>query len=250
MKRAKSARLARNVPPRPEYGAMTQLTLDIRPETPSTFDTFVGGANAELVAQLHALATPQAYDAIYVWGPPGSGRSHLLLATAAQAQESGRPVSFIRGVEAGAELHLPSGGLVIVDDADHLSLEGQIGLFRAFNTARLVGLALLVSGEAPPARLALREDLRTRIGAALIYEVRPLTDEEKAQTLAGHALARGMRFEPEIIDYLLRHGRRDLPSLMAVLDALDRASLQQKRPITLPLLREILVSSFESRVSG
>jgi DnaA family protein len=41
-------------------------------------------------------------------------------------------------------------------------------------------------------------------------------------------------------DYLLHHGRRDLPSLLAVLDALDRYSLQTKRQITLPLVREVL----------
>jgi len=51
--------------------------------------------------------------------------------------------------------------------------------------------------------------------------------------------------DPGVVHYLLRHGRRDLPSLMAMLDSLDRASLEQKRPPTLPLLRELMQSSLD-----
>ena len=42
--------------------------------------------------------------------------------------------------------------------------------------------------------------------------------------------------------YLLTHFRRDMPSLMALLDALDRFSLEQKRAVTLPLLRAMLAT--------
>ena len=48
-----------------------------------------------------------------------------------------------------------------------------------------------------------------------------------------------------MVDFLLRHGRRDLASLRAVLDALDAASLERKRPITLPLLREMMQQGLE-----
>ena len=184
MKRAKAARFARAghlpsgaVPP----PAMQQLVLDIRPLPEPTFDGFVAGANAELVSRLRCLAAPSAFDAIYLWGPAGSGRSHLLRATAAAAHARGRPLSFADAEEIGAELALPPGGLLIVDDVERLGPTAQITLFRAFNTARLIGLALLVAGHAPPASLDLREDLRTRVGGMLIYEVKPLSDEEKAE---------------------------------------------------------------------
>ena len=86
----------------------------------------------------------------------------------------------------------------------------------------------------------LTEDLRTRIGQALVYQVKPLSDEEKAATLQNQARGRGLKVEDEVIGYMLRHAERDLPSLMAVLDALDRASLERKRPVTVPLLKEML----------
>lgn len=217
-----------------------QLTLDIRPEQHPTLENFIAGANAELVARLRALAQPKAYDAVYLWGPPGSGRTHLLRAALAAAEAAGRRVVLIAGEEAGAELPCPPGGLLIVDDVDRLDDTAQVALFRAFNSARLAGLALLLSGPAAPLELKLREDLRTRIGQALVYQVKPLSDEEKAATLQSQASQRGLRVEGEVFGYMLRHTARDLPSLMAVLDALDRASLERKRPVTVPLLKEML----------
>lgn len=225
-----------------------QLLLDIRPEQSPTLDNYVVGGNAELLARLSALADSGVTDMIYLWGPPGSGRSHLLRGVLAAARNKQRPVSFSAGARLGDELAPAPGSLVIVDDVDALGDAAQIALFRAFNAARQDGLTLLLAGGEPPLRLAaLREDLRTRIGSALVYEVQPLSDAEKSAALLRHGASRGMRIDQAIIDYLLRHGRRDLPSLLAVLDALDRASLQQQRPVTLPLLREILQTSLEPR---
>jgi len=227
-----------------------QLLLDIRPEQSPSLDNYVVGGNAELLARLSALADSAVTDMIYLWGPPGSGRSHLLRGVLAAARNRQRPVSFSEGArldDALGDTQAPApGSLVIVDDVEALSAAAQIALFRTFNAARHAGLALLLAGNAPPLRLAtLREDLRTRIGSALVYEVQPLSDAEKSAALLRHGASRGMRIDTAIIDYLLRHGRRDLPSLLAVLDALDRASLQQQRPVTLPLLREILHSTSE-----
>lgn len=224
-----------------------QLLLDIRPEQLPSLDNYVVGGNIELLARLATLAKAGGLDQIYLWGPPGSGRSHLLRGVLAAAHQNQRPVSFIEGAMLGDELAPAPGSLVIVDDIDALSDAAQIALFRAFNAARRAGLALLLSGSEPPLRLTtLREDLRTRIGSALIYAVQPLSDAEKSAALRHHGTSRGMPIDAAMIDYLLRHGRRDLPSLLAVLDALDRASLEQQRPVTLPLLREILQTSLET----
>jgi DnaA family protein len=137
------------------------------------------------------------------------------------------------------------GALLVLDDIAAIADDGQVALFRTFNAARLAGLALLLSGPEPPLRLRLREDLRTRIGQTLVFEVKPLSDEEKAAALGRHALRRGMRVDDGLVRYLLARGRRDLPSLMAVLDHLDRVSLEQHRALTLPLLREVMQLPFD-----
>ena len=220
------------------------MLLDLTPEQPPTLDNFVVGANAELLQRLRDLCDSHSFEALYVWGGAGRGKSHLLAATAGVAAKH-RPVALLNAADAGGELPLAPGSLLVIDDIDALNPEAQIALFRAFNAARFTGLALLLSGTEPPLRLGLREDLRTRVGQTLIYEIQALSDEEKAAALRRHAIERGMLMDPGVVHYLLRHGRRDLPSLMAMLGSLDRASLEQKRPPTLPLLRELMQTSFD-----
>jgi DnaA family protein len=212
-----------------------QVLPHIRPQQTPSLDNFVAGSNGELLTQLARCIAGSETRPVYLWGDSGSGRSHLLHAV---GNQSGAVV--LQGSAVGGDYTPPDASLVIIDDVETLSPEAQIALFRCFNDQRPRGLRLLLSGASAPLHLSSREDLRTRIGQALIYEVKPLTDSDKASALLYHAAQRGMKVDDHIIDYLLRHGRRDLPSLMAVLDALDQKSLEQKRPVTLPLLREIM----------
>ena len=218
---------------------MAQLLLDLQPAQPPTLDNFIPGTNQELLARLRALATPGCFDALYLWGMEGSGKSHLLSAVASLAMRK-RPVMFLDRRPASADFFDLPGGLLVVDDIDNLDEAAQITLFRLYNTARMIGLGLLLAGNRPPLQLNLREDLRTRIGQTLIYEVKPLNDEQKVSALHQHARERGMKIDDSLVQYLLTHGRRDLPSLMAVLDHLDRTTLERQRPATLPLLKEAL----------
>jgi len=218
---------------------LTQLLLDLQPPPPPTLDNFIVGDNRELLSRLRTLAEPGCFDMLYLWGISGCGKTHLLSAVAGMALRR-RPAMFVDHRPAGADFFTPPGGLLIVDDVDQLDDAGQIALFRLYNTARMVGLGLLIAGPCPPLQLALREDLRTRIGQTLIYEVKPLDDMQKADVLRHHAASRGLRLDEGLLNYLLAHGRRDLPTLVAVLDQLDRLTLQRQRPATLPLLREIL----------
>lgn len=229
---------------------MKQLVLDIRPDAPPTLENFVAGTNAELVATVSLLAAPATAAQlparhIYLWGGAGSGRSHLLRATVAMARDNGRPAHLLAAADVDDSLPETADALLAIDDVDQLAPEAQIALFNAFNRARTNGQSLLLSGPAAPLGLRLREDLRTRIGQSLIYEVQPLDDTSRAAILVALAERRGLRLSEEVVDFLLRHGRRELSSLRAVLDALDAASLERKRPITLPLLREMIQHGLE-----
>ena len=124
--------------------------------------------------------------------------------------------------------------------ATTLSPEAQIAAFGLYNQVRDNGASLVAAGAQPPAALALREDLRTRLGWGLIYQLHGLTDDEKIDALNHAAQARGMTVAPGVVPYLITHFRRDMRSLSAMLDALDRYSLETQRPITLPLLRSLL----------
>ncbi|HTI17375.1 MAG TPA: DnaA regulatory inactivator Hda [Trinickia sp.] len=222
-----------------------QLTLDLGTPPPSTFDNFFVGDNSELVARLVALesalaAGPLADRTFYVWGEPGSGRSHLLAALAHSAGPGrARYLNPQSGLAAFAfDAEVP---IYAVDNCDKLSSAQQLALFNLFNEVRAHPCAALVAtGNAAPIALAVREDLRTRLGWGLVFHLAPLPDERKAAVLKHAAKERGIALAEDVPAYLLTHFRRDMPSLMALLDALDRFSLEQKRAITLPLLRTML----------
>jgi DnaA family protein len=195
-----------------------QLVLDIGPAAEPDFDNYVAGPNAEAVASLRAFASGATREAVfYLWGEPGSGRTHLLRAA----------------------FRLNS-GLVIGDDVEKLDEPGQQRLFAAINAAREGEPPVLAAGRLPPAQLALREDLRTRLAWGLVYQLKPLSDVEKTLHLRAQAARRGLPLSDEVLAYLLTRLPRDLASLNGVLEALDRYSLATKRPVTVPLVREAL----------
>jgi DnaA-homolog protein len=197
---------------------MRQLPLPISAAAQPSLDNYVAGANAEALDRVRSLASGRLKEAIvYLWGEPGSGRSHLLHAAA-----SANPA------------------IVVADDVEALDAAAQQALFLAINAARDGGPGVLAAGNAPPARLGLREDLRTRLGWGLVYQLKLLTDVEKALYLRSEASRRGLALTDEVVWYLLHHLPRDLASLHQVLDRLDRHSLARQRAVTLPLVRDVL----------
>ena len=217
---------------------MKQLLLDLRADAPPTLENFIAGENEELLTALHATVLGAGH--LYLWGPAGSGRSHLLAATVDAATQAGRPALHLAAADVGDTLPDTPGLLLAIDDAEQLGEAAQIALFNAINRAATYNHTLLLAGAQPPRELRLREDLRTRIGQTLVFELRPLDDATRAAILATLAERRGMKLPDEVVAFLLRHGRRDLPSLVATVDALDAASLERKRPVTLALLREVM----------
>jgi DnaA family protein len=215
---------------------MTQLLLGIAPEWIPTLENFVAGRNVELLAALrHALETTQGERGLYVWGEAGSGKSHLLQAMTGRARAAGLTAVYACG-------EVPQAAQVVaVDDVESLDAAAQVDLFALYNQMRESGGLLLVSGGHAPAILPVRDDLRTRLGWGLVYQVHALNDEEKAQALRQHAQARGFELPNEVTTYLLRHGRRDLPALLETLNALDQHCLRLKRAASVPLLKEVML---------
>jgi len=224
---------------------MTQLLLDITPDWWPTFDNFVTGGNQELLSVLQSALTGEARErCIYIWGAEGCGKSHLLQACVSEAQNAHQDAIYAQGF-----VPEPT-DVVAVDDVDAMDDVAQIQLFNIYNRMKDSGGMLLVSGKTSPLHLKLRPDLRTRLGWGLVYQVKALSDEEKAHALTRHAQERGFTLTHEVTQYLLRHGRRDLPGLLAVLDELDAHSLRLHRAPTVPLLKEVFINKMDTRTNG
>jgi DnaA family protein len=225
-----------------------QLVFELVAPEPPSFRTFVAGRNAEAVAALErAAAGTLAEPGIVLWGGAKVGKSHLLAATVEAAARGGRAAHLVAScADADPSLAVP-GALVAVDDVHLADDRGEARLFTLYNALRERGGTLVAASARPPARLALRDDVRTRLGWGLVFEVVPLADDEKPAALAAYARSRGFALGDDVIVYLLAHGRRDMGALVGALAALDRASLARKRPVTVPLVREWLQRALDER---
>ena len=215
---------------------VSQLTLDLLADAPPTLGNFVAGRNLECLECLRAIARgARTQRFVYLWGAAGSGRSHLAVALAGGAATLGpdTPIGEF-GFEAERVLY-------VADDVHLMDAGRQEALFHLFNRVQASGSAALVAtGERPPLALPVREDLRTRLGWGLVYELQLLSDEEKAHAVRTLAADRGVVLADDVVPWLLTHRSRDIRMLLAEFDSLDRYALARKRPITLALVRDWL----------
>lgn len=220
---------------------MKQLALELASPPEPTLDNFVVGENTEVVAAVRALARGDGGERfVYLWGGSGSGRTHLLHAVLREWHGAGRIARLYTPDTLPVAAAVVATDAIAVDDVERLPPPAQIELFNIYNNLRESSGLLLVAGDVPPARLALRADLLTRLAWGLVYEVRMLSEEDRRAAVQSYAAARGFELPAEVTDYLLARAPRDLSSLRALVDTLDRLSLEQKRAITVPLARELL----------
>lgn len=216
---------------------MRQLLLDIGKERPPSLETFVTGRNEELLALLSLLAKRSATEHfVYLWGDTAVGKTHLLKALAQY------PASrYIRPDSDESRFSFdPGTTLYLMDDCDRLTPENQVAAFSLFNAVRANAAYMVAAAAVSPALLPAREDLKSRMSWGPAYRVHGLTDEEKINALKKTAAERGFALAQDVLPYLITHYPRDMHSLVVILDALDNYSLQTKRAITLPLLREMI----------
>lgn len=219
---------------------MQQLILDLLPDQTPSLSDFLPGNNVELLATLENwLNQPvPSYpgNLFVVWGPTGCGKSFLAQCLL------GSGFSFLPLAE--MLLSAPEQGWLL-EDAQKLGAADQQNLFRHLVRLAHAGERLLITLDLPPdAQTGLREDVRTRLGAGNIYRLEPLNEAAQRQLLAQRAAHRGWELTPEVLDYLYQRAPRDLSSLSGLIQRLDELSLEQKRRITLPLLRTALAESF------
>jgi DnaA family protein len=226
---------------------MEQLPLGVRLRTTSSFATFLPGENAAVIAALEARAREPRLSPLWLWGPPGSGRSHLLQASCARAGEHGRRAGYLPLAAEWPTAGLLGGfealDLVCLDELDRISGDAawQRALFAFFNDLSEHGGNLVVSAACPPQALDIGlPDLRSRLSASIVWRLRPLAEAEQAAALQARARALGVELGEDTLQFLQRRLPRDLGALCEALDRLDGAALAQQRRLTVPFVRAVL----------
>jgi DnaA family protein len=217
---------------------MKQIPLPIGVESEPCFDNFVPGANLAVLDALRRLVLPSA--PVYLWGLPGAGKTHLLAALARQLRSEGARVGWFDAATPLPWTFDEGWWLIVIDDADRLDADRQHAAFALFVESATHGVQIAAAGRVPPVDLAVRDDLRTRLGWGQVHAVHPLGDAGTRAALRREADRRGIFLSDEVMDYLLTRFARDLGSLMAVLARLDRYSLAERRAVTVPLLKKMM----------
>ncbi len=231
---------------RPLSAPAAQLPLALRFPPDQRFETFIAAPDGA-IAQLRALVRDSAAS-VYISGAAATGKSHLLLATCAEAEAVGRRAAYLPLAAAVGRLR---DALDSFEYADLVALDGlevvagrrddEIALFDAHNRARDAGRSLLYAARAMPDGLdPVLPDLRSRLSQCARITLEPLDDDGRADVLRLRAQRRGLQLEDAAIDWLLKRVDRDLVSLTALLDRLDRESLAAQRRLTVPFLRSVL----------
>lgn len=225
-----------------------QLPLNLALRDDATLANYYPGDNREVVQCLAAAGTGAEARAVYLWGGPGAGKTHLLQAV---CHEAGRreqscaylPLGELTGLCPSLLEGLERLDVVCIDDLQGIAgrADWEEAVFHLFNRCRDRGTRLVVGADASPPGIGLQlADLASRLGGGLVFHVRSLDDGQMVDALQLRARQRGLELPADVARYLLRHYRRDMISLSSLLERLDHASLAAQRRLTIPFVRQWL----------
>lgn len=225
---------------------MKQIALDIGLTLGPTLQNYFAGPNQAAVRHLalwageKTSASSRSPVPTYLWGPAGSGKTHLLKAVREALREQGAVVGWLDAGSTGNLAYQESWAAVVLDDVQAYTVEQQHTAFTWFVNAQSHQRWVLAAGDQPSTQLPLRDDLRSRLGWGHMFGLVVLSEPERRAVLRQAADARGVFLGDDVMDFMLTRFSRDLGSLMELLELLDGYALQTKRAITIPLIRAMM----------
>jgi len=227
----------------------TQLTLSgIQLRDNATFDSFYPGQNQQVFQFLQNFTEGNKEQFIYLWGNPGSGRSHLLQACCHYANALGKPAMYLPLTELqylSPQMlqDIEQLGLVCIDDVELIAgnKAWEEALFHLYNRMRQVQTRLLMASHFSHRDITIElPDLRSRLAWGMVFQLYVLNDEDKLAALLRRGQLRGMFLPRDVCQFLLRRCPRNMTDLFHILDELDKASLSQQRRLTIPFVKSVL----------
>tara|TARA_R110001592_G_scaffold52511_8_gene160704 strand:+ start:20079 stop:20831 length:753 start_codon:yes stop_codon:yes gene_type:complete len=240
-----------------------QLFLPVQTRLEKSFENYLGASNLILIECLKNHIELKDESLIMLVGPESVGKTHLL-SSAIQYYET----SFSKGADCAyfslAELsgkqisdtyytdlleYFEIFSFLALDDVDlwlaSLSTEerqdAEILLFNIFNHYKMNGKLMLIASKCPAPRLNINlKDLESRLLSGLLLTVLPLDDAGKDELIRSLAKLKGFLMDDDVSAFILKRSGRDVPSLLKIIDTLDKATLIEKRKLTVPFVKKIL----------
>ncbi len=228
-----------------------QLRFPFQDPGGARFDNFIVSGNEVVVESCRELARGAAGGLLVLHGPAGSGKSHLLRACCGAATEDdGRAAFWVASRDGPGAQHpaLPDErslrlNLLAIDGIGAIAGDParEEACFRLVLAALQGRLRLVLADRPAPQALGwILPDLASRLKAATLPPLQPLSDESRLCLLQARSELRGMALEARAARWLIHHWPRDLESLLAVLDRLETQPGAVGRRITLAFLKRAL----------
>lgn len=224
---------------------MSQLALPLQLADHAVFASFLDSGNEMLVATLKEIAAGGAGHGCWLWGAASTGKTHLLQAVCDAAGDHAVYMPLSMFADAGPEIleGLASRDLICIDDVDLVAGQTawEMALFDLYNQVFDVGAQLIVSAASAPRECPVNlADLKSRFAKLPVFQIHVLDEDERVSALQLRSKHRGLELPDDTARYLLKRSRRDMASLYAVLDRLDKEALRAKRRLTIPFVRDVL----------
>ena len=231
-----------------KYPSSTQIPFKFDNFKKRDFDSFFQGENKDLLYFLNTMIKTRSNNSIYIWGPQGTGKTHLLQAACKQANEMDWHVTYIpleqyRDFSIDILDGLGKLDLVCIDDLEFIidNIEWQQRVTLLFNEIRDNKNSIIISSKISPNNIKIGlDDLKSRLVWGHVFKIKAADDELKIKILKKEANERSFNLNDDVVEFLIRRSNRDLTSLIEILDEIDRSSLAAKRKITVPFVKELI----------
>ncbi len=192
----------------------------------------------ELAGLIHPPTTSLGtFNPIYLYGPTGSGKSHLLMSLTHSFRSQGFKTIYVRAelftdhvvtaIRAGEmstfRQAYRNADILIVDDVHVFSRKGatQEEFFHTFNTLHLGGKQIILSANCAPQELQLIEPrLTSRFEWGIVLSLKPLQSEELPNMLLSKAQALNFHLPSKILDFLVATFTSNPKALVKAFEAL------------------------------
>ena len=228
-----------------------QIPLELKLPVKAELDDFIASNQREIINAITKLLDDDGHQFVYIWGGRTTGKTHLLSAVCQLAEKQHLQAIYLplnQFAQLSPEIcdGLEAAEVICIDNIDQIAgrTDWEQAIFHLYNRARDAGRKLLVSGNQNPLELPITlADLKSRLAWGITLALQPLTDEQKKMLLQQRANQLGMQLPDETVSYLLTHHSRTLSDLLDTLDKLERASLAAQRKLTVPFVKEFLLSA-------
>lgn len=226
--------------------SLQQLPLPLRFDQSRSFEHFYSNDGFE-THSLSAYIDSLHEALIVIKGEKGTGKSHLLNASALYCQQKNIPFQYFEAamlLDYGIEVITDclAGSVLIIDDV-HLvakNKEWECKLYDLYNHAQRFHWVLIVSGLTLKLNNFQLKDWLSRLAVGVQINLAAASGATLKKILQLRSKLLGLKLKPEVIDYMAVHFSRELSVQIDLLKILDEQALKLKRNITIPFIKESL----------